>query len=293
VAHLSDHPPSLRTEAYPAQILDKLDFCVGYGNHHADLLVLLGDVFHIKTPSRTAHRLVQAAAEVPNPGGWDEGLAQLGRTDVIGIDHDRAVCAAAEAAGHACVLADLADLPTTDFAGLDVLVASPRCQAWSQAGRRDGEHDVTRCHRLADRVAAGEDDWSNREVWCDPRSVLVRKPLRWARDLQPDCIALEVLAVLGLWRYFVRILTGWGYDPWTGTACGPAKRTLPCAASRDAYRRVTIVPTNVPLRLSLVARRPPRSARRAGARRPLAIVGRIATVEHRNEEEIRWPKNHP
>lgn len=156
VAHLSDQPPSLRTEAYPDQILDKLDFCVGYGNHHAHVLVLLGDVCHIKTPSRTSHRLVQAAAEVPNP-------RRLGRRPRPARPHRRhrhrprpgRVCHR-RGAGHACVLADLADLlPTTDFAELDVLVASPPCQAWSQAGRRDGEHDVTRCHRLTDRVAAG------------------------------------------------------------------------------------------------------------------------------------------
>jgi 3',5'-cyclic AMP phosphodiesterase CpdA len=62
--HLSDRPPSVRTETYAEDILDKLRWIVGYASQHAQVLVLLGDVFHLKTPSKTSHRLVQRTAEV-------------------------------------------------------------------------------------------------------------------------------------------------------------------------------------------------------------------------------------
>lgn len=62
--HLSDTPPSVRTEGYAQDILDKLDWIVTFANENSDLLLLLGDVFHSKVPSRTSHRLVQQTASV-------------------------------------------------------------------------------------------------------------------------------------------------------------------------------------------------------------------------------------
>lgn len=62
--HLSDRPPSIRTDTYADDILDKLAQAVTLATEHADVVVLLGDVFHVKTPSRTSHRLVMRTAEV-------------------------------------------------------------------------------------------------------------------------------------------------------------------------------------------------------------------------------------
>lgn len=62
--HLADRPPSVRTETYAQDILDKMAWCVDYANEHTDVMVLLGDVFHLKSPSRNSHALVQATATV-------------------------------------------------------------------------------------------------------------------------------------------------------------------------------------------------------------------------------------
>lgn len=62
--HLSDTPPSVRTETYAEDILAKLEWIVEYANQNSDVLLQLGDVFHLKAPSRTSHWLVQRTAEV-------------------------------------------------------------------------------------------------------------------------------------------------------------------------------------------------------------------------------------
>src|SRR5690606_651798 len=80
------------------------------------------------------------------PGGWDEGLRMLGRTDVVGIEWDHAACLTAVAAGHHRVRADVAAYPTAPFIGkVEGLIASPPCQAWSMAGKRKGEQDRAAC----------------------------------------------------------------------------------------------------------------------------------------------------
>lgn len=44
------------------------------------------------------------------PGGWDQGLRMLGRTDVVGIEWEKWACATARAAGHRRAQADVAAL---------------------------------------------------------------------------------------------------------------------------------------------------------------------------------------
>lgn len=57
--HLSDRPPSIRTEDYSRQILDKLWFTTELARDRTvDFVVFAGDLFHVKAPSRTSHRLV-------------------------------------------------------------------------------------------------------------------------------------------------------------------------------------------------------------------------------------------
>lgn len=153
------------------------------------------------------------------PGGWDQGLAMIGRHDTIGIEWDQKACETAKAAGHLRVRADVAQYPSEPFTGLDAYIASPPCQAWSMAGKRKGELDRANCHRLADRMADGDDslDWTE---WEDIRSPLVCQPIRRIRDLRPPVVALEeVPQVRGLWEHFARILRGWGYSVWTGDLC--------------------------------------------------------------------------
>jgi len=63
--HLSDRPPSMRTDTYAQDTLDELAQAVRIANvENVDVLLLAGDVFHIKVPSRTSHELVQSTAEV-------------------------------------------------------------------------------------------------------------------------------------------------------------------------------------------------------------------------------------
>lgn len=155
------------------------------------------------------------------PGGWDEGLLTLGRSDAIGIEWEKYACATARAAGHRRAQADVSTLDPTRLGVGDVdgLIGSPPCQAWSMAGKRGGESDRTHCHELADRMATGDDstDWTS---WEDERSPLVCQPIRWVRDLQPEWVALEeVPQVASLWEHFTRILDGWGYSTWTGDLC--------------------------------------------------------------------------
>ena len=166
------------------------------------------------------------------PGGWDTGLAMIGRRDVVGVEWDESACLTAEAAGHRRVRADVAQLDPLEFVrgaamcdllGISVadaivegLIASPPCQAWSVAGKQLGELDRANCHTLADRMAEGDDsiDWAE---WADPRSHLIAQPVRWVRELRPEWIALEeVPAVLGYWQHLAAIFKAWGYHVWTG-----------------------------------------------------------------------------
>lgn len=153
------------------------------------------------------------------PGGWDEGLRMIGRTDVVGLEWDAAACATAKAAGHARIRTDVATYPTDAFGPVEGFISSPPCQAWSMAGNRKGELDRQNCHTLADRMAEGDDslDWTE---WEDARSHLVTQPVRWVRDLSPEWVALEeVPEVIGLWQHFARIFRTWGYNVWTGVLC--------------------------------------------------------------------------
>ena len=68
--HASDRPPSVRTEQYTEDILLKLRFAsVQAAANGCDALVQAGDVFHIKAPGRSSHKLVQAVHEALTEGG--------------------------------------------------------------------------------------------------------------------------------------------------------------------------------------------------------------------------------
>lgn len=127
------------------------------------------------------------------PGGWDQGLRDLGyRGDVVGVEWDAAACQTRAAAGHATIRADVAAYPTGPFAGkVTGLIASPPCQDFSLAGKRAG--------------IEGE------------RGQLVAEVLRWARALEPEWIACEqVPPVLPIWELYAHELGKDGYRTWAG-----------------------------------------------------------------------------
>lgn len=62
--HLSDQPPSLRTDTYTDDILAKIEQAVRIAAaHHCEAIIQAGDVFHIKAPARNSHSLVQRTHE--------------------------------------------------------------------------------------------------------------------------------------------------------------------------------------------------------------------------------------
>jgi DNA (cytosine-5)-methyltransferase 1 len=131
------------------------------------------------------------------PGGWDEGLKLLGRTDVIGFEKDKACRLTREAAGHQTWhQPDVAKVSTTDFGGLwDVegVIGSPPCQPWSLAGLKQG---------FADDQGRGD---------------LVWEPLRFVRELEPEWVALEeVPSILPMWKWYEDKLRELGYRTWSG-----------------------------------------------------------------------------
>lgn len=155
------------------------------------------------------HRIVDLFA---GAGGWDEGLADLGY-GALGIETDAVACATAEAAGHERLQADIAHLDPGDHHPLWGLIASPPCQAYSNAGKKLGRHDKTHVIACARELAAGEDRRDEHRARCqDDRSLLTVEPLRWTLRLRPRWVAMEqVPPVLELWQLFGDLLTDHGY----------------------------------------------------------------------------------
>jgi DNA (cytosine-5)-methyltransferase 1 len=150
-------------------------------------------------------------------GGWEEGLRELGWA-AVGIDNDRWACSTARAAGHERVEADIAAVDPLDFAPAWGLIASPPCQAYSNAGKGLGKLDKPHVIACAHELAAGHDTRAEHLAACrDPRSLLTVEPLRWAVALRPRWIALEqVPPVLELWSLFCGLLAGHGYEATAG-----------------------------------------------------------------------------
>jgi len=154
------------------------------------------------------------------PGGWDHGLTLLGRRDVVGLEVDAAACATRAAAGHLTIRCDVAAYPTAPFtsAGVEGLIASAPCQAFSRAGKRAGIADLP---ALLAHIAACHTGWQPPPTtWADPRSALALEPLRWTAALHPRWVALEqVPDALPLWTEYATTLTAWGYQTWAGVLC--------------------------------------------------------------------------
>lgn len=177
-------------------------------------------------------------------GGWDEGARILGLPSVgLELWHD--ACVTAVRAGHARIRCDVAKYPTCRFVGLvRGLIGSPPCTVFSSAGNGAGRQVIAILRRGLDELAAGKATRAARRKECQrviaawaltkrPKmrraeraewawgqagsAVQVLEPLRYARDIRPEWVALEqVEAVLPIWRHIAHVLRGWGYTVWVG-----------------------------------------------------------------------------
>lgn len=151
------------------------------------------------------------------PGGWDEGARLAGYHGfLVGLEHDRAACLTATAAGHPRIQTDVATYPTAAFEGrVDGLIASPPCPTFSAAGDGAGKTDTPNVLRLVADYANGRPPGDYE--WEDERSALTAQPMRWVAAIRPRWIALEqVPPVLPIWRYTAEMLRKHGYRTWTG-----------------------------------------------------------------------------
>lgn len=124
--------------------------------------------------------------------------------DELGLDSDPAVCALRLHHGLRSVGADVAALdPGAAEGAFDGLWASPPCQAFSVAGKRQG---VAMLGALCRAVRAGEVPDTD-----------VCEPLRWTLVLRPEWVAWEqVPPVLPLWRACAEALERARYHAWAG-----------------------------------------------------------------------------
>lgn len=125
------------------------------------------------------------------PGGWDLGLRDLGRDDIVGVELDEHTAKTREAGGLATIHGDVTALDPADFYGYEGLIASPPCQSFSSAGLQRGLADL--------------------------RGQLVWEVVRYAEAIRPQWIACEeVKEVLPIWRSIASHLRRMGYFTWAG-----------------------------------------------------------------------------
>lgn len=130
------------------------------------------------------------------PGGWNEGLRILGRTDVVGIEKEKNARATRAAAGHyTWPEGDMTKVETVDlintYGVIEGLIGSPPCQDFSPAGRK-----------------AGLDGLRGQLIW---------EPMRFIQDLAPMWVAMEeVKECLPIWRMYEEALREMGYYTWSG-----------------------------------------------------------------------------
>jgi DNA (cytosine-5)-methyltransferase 1 len=189
------------------------------------------------------------------PGGWDEGLRMIGRTDVLGVEWDDAACRTALAAGHRRVRADVTKCPLALRPGMvSAYISSPSCTLFSMAGSGIGRRAVALFAEGIRRIFAGDDCVSEirervyvnvalpaRREANDAKpaakqkaldelealaradaftATLVLEPARRIMQLLPPKIALEqVPSVLPLWQVYVQCLRELGWSAWTGVLC--------------------------------------------------------------------------
>jgi len=98
--HLADRAPSIRKDGYAEQILDKLRFVVNEASRlEVDAIVQAGDMFHVKSPSRTSHALVLSTAKVLGDMAADFHIPVLVVPGNHDMQHDRLESLAAQPLG--------------------------------------------------------------------------------------------------------------------------------------------------------------------------------------------------
>lgn len=154
------------------------------------------------------------------PGGVDEGLRSLGRTDVVGLENDPGACATARAAGHERLQVDVYGydprklLARPDAAdGVEGLHASAPCGGLSSSGLGLGRNDLGRVVDLIDCLAEGHDGRVDYLLeWEDLRSPLMAEPMRYLVALEPEWFTLEqVPEAVSVWEEYAAHLSGWGW----------------------------------------------------------------------------------
>ena len=156
-------------------------------------------------------------------GGTSEGASRAG-LNCHGIDNAPRAVAINLAAGHDTMLADLHTYGPHDYLAEhdapDMLLASPPCTTFSQAGKGSGRKYLDLVLQGAQNVAHGHEPFAGIDTTADDwdiRTELTLVPLHWARVIRPTYIALEqVPHVLPVWERYAEILTAWGYSVWTG-----------------------------------------------------------------------------
>lgn len=151
------------------------------------------------------------------PGGWDEGLRMLGRTDLLGIELDRLACQTATIAGHARRQADVYSVNPAEFGAVEGIIASPPCQGFSSAGKQTGRRDLQDVYDLLNYISEGDDCRADYLLSVDdPRSLLLAEPLRYLLATDASWIVLEqVPSVLPVWEWYAEIIgvcDGWNVD---------------------------------------------------------------------------------
>ena len=152
-------------------------------------------------------------------GGWAAGLEMLGHdpADTLGFEHDRHAAATHTAAGFPTVVGDLSAVPVDLMSGVDGLIASPPCQAFSMAGKGKGRDAIADLLAHIDRCADGWIEPDGDLCADDVRADLTLQPLKWAAALRPRWIVCEqVPPTLPAWEAIARVLQRWGYSTWTG-----------------------------------------------------------------------------
>ena len=159
------------------------------------------------------------------PGGWDEGLRILGRSDVEGWEIDATACATARAAGHSRRMGRSGDVTgsTGDDLDVDGIVGSPPCGGLSGGGLKAGRDDLQHVLDLLECIRDGKDrradyllPFDGTPVMADTRSLLLVEPMRHLRALpSARWIALEqVPSALPVWEAYAEMLIsdGWYAD---------------------------------------------------------------------------------
>lgn len=141
-------------------------------------------------------------------GGWELGAAQAGVSGV-GIDNDAEVVATRKEVGLPTLEGDVRMYHAEDFAGVDLLLASPPCQSLSVVGKQVGLREVG---QVVEAVKTGE-----LLATADLRTGFMTTPLDWALRMRPRAIACEqVPGALPIWEACAEVLRSEGWFAWAG-----------------------------------------------------------------------------